>query len=123
MSNGSNDVTWYWAEIIEEIRIEGETDNVVLLNTVLVQAESPDRAYERALEIGRDYDSEYTNPDGQRVTCRFRGLRDLGAIYDGLEHGAELFYSEETGVSEDELAQLATAKDDLTLFQAESDDE
>lgn len=122
MSNGSNDIAWYWAEIIEEIRIAGEADNIVLLNTVLIRAGSPDQAYERALELGREYDSEYVNSDGQTVTCRFRGLRDIGAIYDGLEHGSELFYSEETCVSEEELAQLATPKEDLTLFQSLDDE-
>jgi hypothetical protein len=122
MSDIPSSSEWYWAEIIEEIRISGEAERTVLLNTVLVHAGDPDAAYERAQEIGRSYDGEYVNTDGQQVTCRFAGLRDIGVIYDGLVHGAELFYSEETGVSDEDLADMATPKEHMTLFSLVEDE-
>ena len=47
------DARWYLADIVLEHIIEGDSRNVVHINTHLVEAESPVEAYEKAVGLGR----------------------------------------------------------------------
>lgn len=116
MTSISNEAKWYIAELVEECRVEGNVHNVVHVNIVLVRAESPEDAFEKAEQLGREGEMTYLNPDNQTVTFTYRGLRDLYMVYDELEHGAELTFKEEVGVSEEQLQQMLTPKSELTLF-------
>jgi Domain of unknown function (DUF4288) len=107
---------WYLAEIVEEFRIAGESENIVHTNLVLVRADSPDEAFERAEQLGRELNMEYTNPEGKTVTVRYRGLRDLNVIHDKLEHGAELIYQKDVGMTEEELEKWVSSKEELGVF-------
>jgi len=111
------DAKWYLAEIVEEIRIESEPENIVHTNIVLVRADSPEEAYQSALALGREGEMTYTNPDGKAVWVHFRGLRDLNVIHGELEHGTELIYGKQTGMSESDLARWVSAKEDLGVFK------
>jgi hypothetical protein len=111
-----SDAKWYLAEIVEEIRIESEPENTVHTNTVLVRADSPEEAYQSALALGKEGEITYTNPDGKTVNVYFRGLRDLNVIHGELEHGTELIYDKQTGMSEPDLARWVSAKEDLGVF-------
>ncbi|MGH9554490.1 MAG: DUF4288 domain-containing protein [Terriglobales bacterium] len=112
-----NDTKWYVAEIVEEIRVEHDPENVVHRNLVLIRADSPEEAYEKAIELGREGDREYDNPEARRVRFRFRGLSELCVIYDELEHGAELLFSEDVGVSEEQIASWVRPKEALAVFR------
>jgi hypothetical protein len=109
------DTKWYLAEIIEETTVEGEPNNVVHVNWVLIRAHSPDEAYEKAIEQG-GYGSSYLNPKGQMVRSTFRGLRGLDVIHDDLEDGAEITYEKKVGMPEDEITAMITPKDQLEVF-------
>ena len=111
------ETNWFLADLVMEHRVEGEPRNVVRLNTRLVEASGPDEAWERACELGREAEMDYTNTDGRLVTVRFRGLRELQAIEDDLEHGAELTWSERSGVAEEALQDLLAEKQELDVFQ------
>ena len=108
---------WYLADIVQEITVDGDPRNVVHTNAVLVRADSPEEAYEKAMELGTDGDLSYENPDGKLVTFRFRGLRDLNVIHDELEHGTELTYSEDIGVDESKIQKWVTTKEELGIFR------
>lgn len=112
----SEDAKWFLADIVEEIQIAGEEQNVVHINTVLIRARSAEEAYEKAMANGRDGEHSYENTDGQMVTFRFRGLRNLALIHDELEDGAELIYEERIGVPEEELQGYITPKDELIAY-------
>lgn len=111
------DVKWYLAEIVVEFSIESESANVVHTNLVLVRSDSPTEAYDQAISLGADYNSEYTNPEGKRVTARFRGLRDLNVIHGELKHGTELIYSLKTAMSEKELNEWVSSRKELGVFR------
>lgn len=111
------DAKWYIAEIVQEYTIEGEPSNVVHTNMVLVRADSPEEAYDRAILLGKESEVSYENPQGKKVTLRFRGLRDLNVVHGELEHGAELIYEERVGMSEEELDKSVTRKEDLGVFR------
>ena len=110
------DARWYLADVVLEHQIEGESQNVVHVNTHLVEAGSPEEAYEKALALGRGSESEYENTDGRQVRVAFRGLRELNVIHEELEDGAELMYTEDVGVPEDKLREWVRPKEQLGVF-------
>jgi hypothetical protein len=107
---------WYIAELVEEITVQGESDNVVHINLVLVNARSPEQAYSKALELGRDGEDSYMNPAGATVNIKFQGLRDLNVLHEGLSDGAEILFEERIGLSQDSLKSLLRPKEDLSVF-------
>src|ERR1700687_1235356 len=94
------DARWYLADIVEEIKIEGEKRSLVHVNIVLVESDSSENAYEKALKLGRQCNHTYKNTEGKKVTCRFRGLRDLNVIHGELDHGTELIYQRRVGLTQ-----------------------
>lgn len=108
---------WYLAEIVQELKVAGDPRNVVWRNLTLVHANSPDDAYEQALQLGRSGDTEYLNPAGNLVTTRFRGLSFLDVICDPLDHGAELRFQSDVRVAPEELERLLLPKEELQLFR------
>lgn len=108
---------WYVAEILEEISVEGAANKIVHRNLILVEASSPDHAYERSMELGKQGEASYRNPEGRNVLVRFLGLADLSVVYDELEHGAELAYTEQLVEPEQNTLDLARAKGELSVFR------
>ena len=111
------DAKWYVAEIVEEYTIEGEPNNVVHTNLVLIRANSPEEAYDRAMLLGKEGEVIYENPEGKKVTLRFRGLRDLNVVHGELQHGTELIYEERIGMSQPEIDKLISRREDLGVFR------
>lgn len=117
MSHIPEGARWYVADIVLEHEIEGDPRNVVHVNLHLIEADSPERAYRKAVDLGRSSEQEYLNTDGKRVRVRFRGLRELAVIHDELEDGAELLYEETVGVTEDQLRRWIRPRDSLSVFE------
>lgn len=112
------DMEWFLAELIQQFTFANGDEPLVWVNTVLIKANSLDEAYEKALKRGESYDDTYTNTDGVEVRTTFRGLRDLFLIYEKLEDGAEILYEEIDDISEEEIVEMITPKDQLAAFQA-----
>jgi hypothetical protein len=113
----SEDAKWYLAELVLQITVEGDPCNVVHTNLVLVRADSPEEAHHKATELGVAGETSYENPDGKRVSIRFRGLHDLNVIYDELEHGAEILFSEDLSMDEAAIWKWVPAKEALGVFR------
>ena len=112
-----DDAQWYLAEIVVQITVEGDVRNVVHTNLVLVRADSPEEAYQKAIELGTANEASWENIDGKHVTFRFRGLRDLNVVLSSkLEHGVELSYNETIGMDEAAIQKWVTPKEELGLF-------
>lgn len=111
------DAKWYLAWLVQEIIVEDDPRNIVHINLMLVRADSPDEAYEKAIELGKASEISYENPDGKSVIHVFRGVKDMNVIHDEFEHGAELNYEEKMGVSNDEIERMLTPKEQLTIFR------
>ena len=112
-----SDARWYLADVVLEHRVEGDLQNVVHVNTHLVEASSSEEAYAKALALGREAEQAYQNTDGRLVRVVFRGLRELGVVHEPLEDGAELMYTEAIGVPEEQLLSWAESKEDLAVFR------
>ncbi len=108
---------WYLANIVQEITVDGDPRNVVHTNLILIRADSPEEAYQKAMELGTAGEDSYENIDGKRVTFRFRGLRELQVIHDELEHGAELSYREDIALDEPTIQKWVAAKEELGVFR------
>jgi len=108
---------WYIAEIVLKITVEDEPRSVVHTNFVLIEARSPDEALERAVQLGKEHEDSYRNPANRMVRIQFCGLRDLNVIHDELEHGAEITYQEEVGLSDSAIEKKVRPRDQLGVFR------
>lgn len=122
MTNIPEGAQWYLAEIVEEIKVEGASTNVIHNNLVLIHANSPEEAYDKAIAKGEESNMTYENTDGQTVTITFRGLSELNVIMDELEDGAEIAYEEMEDLSEDEVQDLLSPREELGIFQVSEPD-
>jgi hypothetical protein len=112
----SKDAKWYLADIIEEIRVQGDRRNVVHTNRTLIRADSRNEAYRKALAWGKQGNTRYKNPAGKMVTIKFRGLAELDVIHDELEHGSEIAFSEDIALSERNIKSRIVPKRKLGVF-------
>jgi len=133
-------MTWYAAHIIQCAKfLDGVQDKYPCYeNIVLVEAESPDRAREEAIKIGRtDYDTYQGSSDekqrswweGRPVEWVFAGIRKLIACTNmsgelsGLDpefrpnHGTEITYSQLEVDSEDALNKLISGDGVVVLYE------
>lgn len=117
MSHIPEDAHWFIAQLVEEFRVEGSKHNAVHINYVLIEASSPEEAYQKAVELGRQANDEWDNPEGKKVIHRFVGLRELDVIYFPIEHGCEILFEERLGVGPAALRTLVRRKNDLEAFR------
>ena len=108
---------WFLAELVEEIRVAGSRRNIVHINYVIIHAKSPQVAFARAKKLGKQGNISYLNDMGNKVTKRFRGLRNLDVIYDPLGDGCEIMFKKKLGLTEKGVRKLLRAKDQLEVFQ------
>ena len=111
------DARWYLADLVLELTVEGDPRNLVHVNIRLIEADSPERAYEKAIALGRDCEQVYTNTAGREVRVTFRGLRELNVIHDELKDGAELTFEESTAAPEAQLAAWLRPRGMLAVFR------
>ena len=110
------DAEWYIAELVMEITVHGARCNVIHRNLFLINARSPEEAYQKAVHIGQTGNTEYQNPKDQYVEIRFKGVSKLDVVYEPLEDGAELSFEEQLGVSESEIQDMIPPKENLAVF-------
>ncbi|MEP2654013.1 MAG: DUF4288 domain-containing protein [Paraglaciecola sp.] len=102
MTEHTSPVGWYLGsyllrlfELEDSTKDDPEKRFLSWENTVLVRAESKSHAYEKVVKIGREHDYPYKGgPEGVDVKWEFLGITELLAIYDDIEDGAELLWSE-----------------------------
>jgi hypothetical protein len=111
------DAKWYLAELLVKITVEGDPRNVLHTDMVLVRADSPETAHKRALPLGKDNNGAWKNLAGKKVHTRFCGLRDLNVIHDELEHGAEITFQQDIGLTEKQIRKRITPKKRLGVFR------
>ena len=90
-------------------------------NTIILQAEDRDKAYEKAVRMAEEnvVDSEFSGSDedaGRKGLWVLAGLTLLMAIYDKLEDGAEVLRREHPDATLDELRRRLKKKHKLETF-------
>jgi hypothetical protein len=108
---------WYLAHEILFIEVDDASSQEsfpVWENLILIKANNPEEAFEKAMINGRNSEEPVTI-QGVNGYLRFKGLKDLILINDDLEDGAELEWIEYE-VDKDKLNQLVRAKQDMHAF-------
>ncbi len=112
---------WYVAsyqlrfiEIEDPKRDDPDAEFLVWENTILVKAPDLDQAYEKTVRIATEATEPYKGgPDGVDVQWVFEGVTELLPIYEEIEDGAEILWSEREGESLREIRALARKKSDF----------
>ena len=107
---------WYLAELVKRTDFLRDP-SIVHVDLVLINAETDNAAYEKAMVAGHSREVEYTNTDYEKVLIRFLGLRNLHHIYEELKDGSELIFEEYDDLTEEEIASLVKAKSSLSIFK------
>ena len=82
-------------ELEEDGNFDDEKQFLTWENTRLIKADNLDDAYDKLEKMAKEETEPYKGgPDGVDVQWIYEGITDLLPIYDELEDGAELFFSE-----------------------------
>lgn len=110
---------WYSTILLVQSEIESVADYEPLVDHAVRLLKAPDAesAYLRALELGAGEETSYLNEDGELVTWRFIGLRDLCKLDEPPGDGTEVlsWLGHEAAQSVD--------KEQLTVFWWEREDD
>ena len=95
-------VGWYvgsylirFIQVEDENNSDEESEFLSWENTVIVKANSLEEAYTKVKEIGKEHDSPYKGgKEGVRVNWIYEGVTSLLPIYEDLEDGAEIMWTE-----------------------------
>lgn len=117
MSYIPRNAKWYLADIVLLIEVQDDIVNICHVNLTLIRADSPNEAYRLAMDLGKQSESVYQNPDNKNVTTTFVGLRDLNVIHEDLEHGSEILFEELLGLTEEETTSITRSKQELSVFR------
>lgn len=102
MNSNISPVDWYigsylvrFVETESNKNYEDEERFVSWENTVIVRAKSLDEAYSKIEKIGKDHEEPYKGgEEGIPVQWIYEGITQLLPIYEDLEDGAEIMYTE-----------------------------
>lgn len=95
-----NNKNWYLVEIIERCETNAIDDIrplrrcIVYGNYHMIKAESVEEAYDKAEKIGREGNFNFKNADKKDMKWEFIGIGDLLPIYEDIEDGAELMFTD-----------------------------
>jgi len=111
---------WYIAEIIERAEPKGITNQnprrrcTTWINSVLIKADSPESAYDKALKVGKkDYETSYRTVVGIDIEWKVIGLANLIFISDDIEDGAEISWKDIGFVSANRGNNMVKSKEEL----------
>ena len=117
---------WYIAIVIERFEYYDEDvadptrECTAWENTILVQADSHDMAYEKAAKIGKATEGvECTDDSGRKGEWKFVGLGELLPVYEKIEDGAELMWMSHESITVEDANNLASHKSSLAVFRKE----
>ncbi len=89
---------WYIAEIIEKCEPVNRNEAQELRrvktwgNFHIIKAETPKKAYEKAVKIGKEAEYKFTNSDNLEMEWIFIGIGNLIPIYEDIEDGSEIMW-------------------------------
>jgi Domain of unknown function (DUF4288) len=105
MNRIKNNNRWYLAGILERCEPVGNDKRnpkrrgTTWLNHMLIEASSPKHALNKALKLGKSSTRRYKAISGQTLQWKFLGLAELLPIYEDIEDGAELMWTDLGNIS------------------------
>ena len=120
-------VDWYVAMVL--MRFEWDDEDKSNLNRrclswenqILLKADSPEEAYEKAMAKGREHEEAgemwESGNEARKGRWRFEGLTSLLAVYEEPDDGSEISWTEHENKSVRKVQSWVTSKDDLEVFE------
>lgn len=109
------DADWYLSGCVEANRVGRHSP--LTINTLLIRADSPDEAHEKALRFGRRANATGKNGAGELVRTRFLGLAELNVIDEPLEDGSELTYRKRSAATLAAARRFVAPRSKLAVFR------
>lgn len=110
---------WYIAEIIEKCEPLDRNEKQDLRrvttwgNHHLIKANSAEKAYEKAIKIGKEAEYQFTNTDKVEMEWIFVGIAELVPIHEDIEDGAEIMWTDYGFISERKTKRFALTKEEI----------
>ena len=115
-----NNGDWFLADIIERAEMVGDDKTnpnrrcLTWTNTVLIQAPSIEEAYDKAIKIGRaNYSMRYKAASGKTCNWKVLGLSSLVPIYEDIEDGAEIAFTDEGSIAAKTSERMIKTKNEI----------
>ena len=120
-SKNISPVGWYYGSyLVRSVEIEEsgnddlESKFLVWVNTVIVKATDLSEAYDKIETIGKEHEVRYeAGRDKIPVKWVYEGIIELLPIYEELEDGAEIAFTEYKSTKLKKLRKLVRNKDDF----------
>ncbi|WP_047416504.1 DUF4288 domain-containing protein [Cellulophaga sp. Hel_I_12] len=110
---------WYIVEIIEKYEpvIRNEKQDLRRVTTWgnhhLIKADSPEKAFDKAVKLGKEKNYKFINSDQQEMESIFVGIGELLPIYEDIEDGAELMWNDYGFISNRRTMRMPYKKKEL----------
>ncbi|MFD1063551.1 DUF4288 domain-containing protein [Winogradskyella litorisediminis] len=110
---------WYIVEIIEKCEPVHRNEKQDLRrvttwgNHHLIKANSPEKAFDKAVKIGKEKNYNFINSDKIEMESIFVGIGELLPIYEDIEDGAELMWTDYGFISNRRTMKMPYEKKEL----------
>jgi hypothetical protein len=111
---------WYIAEIVEKCEPVERNEEKDLRrvttwgNHHLIKASSPEKAFDKAVKLGKEGEYKFTNTDKVEMEWIFVGIGELLPIYeDNIEDGAEIMWKDYGFISDRRAKRFVFDKKEL----------
>ena len=110
---------WYIVEIIEKCEPIERNEKQELRrvttwgNHHLIKADSPEKAFDKAVKLGKEAEYKFTNSDKIEMEWIFVGIGELLPIYEDIEDGAELMWNDYGFISNRRTMRMPYKKKEL----------
>lgn len=110
---------WYIVEILEKCEPVERNEKQELRrvatwgNHHLIKADSPEKAFDKAVKLGKEAEYKFTNTDKIEMEWIFVGIGELLPIYEDIEDGAELMWNDYGFISNRRTMRMPYKKKEL----------
>ena len=110
---------WYIAEIIEKYEpvIRNKKSDLRRVTTYgnhhLIKADSPEEAFDKAVKLGEKSNYKFINSDKLEMKSSFVGIGELLPIYEDIEDGAELMWTDYGFISNRRTMKMPNKKEEI----------
>lgn len=110
---------WYIVEIIEKCEPVDRNEKQDLRrvttwgNHHLIKADSPENAFDKAVKLGKEKNYKFINSDKIEMESIFVGIGELLPIYEDIEDGAELMWTDYGFISNRRTMKMPYEKKEL----------
>lgn len=110
---------WFIVEIIEKCEPVNRNEKQDLRrvttwgNHHLIKADSPEKAFDKAVKLGKEAEYKFTNTDKIEMEWIFVGIGELLPIYEDIEDGAEIMWNDYGFISNRRTMKMPYKKKEL----------